>query len=69
LRIVDDGVGFRPANSGRRSFGLQTMQERAESVGGKLIIKSTERKGTEIQCHLPCLRPERIQKQSLVIGD
>ncbi len=69
LRIADNGVGFRPAGPRRRSFGLQTMRERAESVGGRLLIESAEQKGTEIRCYLPCLPQERMQKQSIVIGD
>ncbi len=69
LRISDNGVGFRPSGPRRRSFGLQTMRERAASVGGRLQIDSAERKGTEIRCYLPCLPQERTQKQSIVIGD
>jgi nitrate/nitrite-specific signal transduction histidine kinase len=64
--ISDDGVGFKMAGS-KRSFGLQTMHERAESVGGSLSIHSTEAKGTTIECRLPCLQPERLQRQSVVI--
>ncbi len=69
LRIADNGAGFRPSGPRRRSFGLQTMRERAESVGGRLLIESAEHKGTEIRCYLPCLPQERMQKQSIVIGD
>ncbi len=68
LHIADNGVGFKLAAS-KRSFGLQTMRERAESVGGKLFISSVKGKGTQVKCQLPCLQPERIPKQSVVIGD
>ena len=40
LHIADNGVGFKLAAS-KRSFGLQTMRERAESVGGKLFIAAS----------------------------
>ena len=39
MQVIDDGVGFQMAGS-KRNFGLQTMRERAESVGGNLAIKS-----------------------------
>lgn len=66
IRIIDDGIGFVMAGS-KRNFGLQTMQERAESVGGSLLIKSGSGNGTAIECCLPCLQEERLQKQSVVI--
>ena len=66
MRIIDDGVGFVMAGS-RRSFGLQTMRERAESVSGSLWINSENGNGTAIECRLPCLQQERLPKQSVVI--
>jgi signal transduction histidine kinase len=66
LQISDDGAGFTLAAS-KRNFGLQTMRERAEGVGGNLIIKSERGMGTCIDCRLPCLQHERLQKQSVVI--
>jgi signal transduction histidine kinase len=64
--IIDDGIGFAMAGS-KRSFGLQTMHERAASVGGSLLIHSMQGQGTTIECRLPCLQAERLQKQSVVI--
>lgn len=55
-RVRDDGVGFDAARSrrpGRPCFGLQTMQERAESVGGLLSIDSTPGAGTEVSVTVP----------------
>jgi signal transduction histidine kinase len=66
MRIMDDGIGFTVAGS-KRNFGLQTMRERAEGIGGSLFIDSVHGKGTRIECRLPCLQQERMQKQSLVI--
>lgn len=66
MSIADDGIGFSMAGS-RRKFGLQTMRERAESVGGDLVIHSTAGRGTTIECRLPCLQEERLQRQSVVI--
>ncbi len=54
--IVDDGVGFDP-ESDRRSpfprFGLTIMHERAESVGGTLLIESAPAQGTRVRIELP----------------
>ena len=66
MQVMDDGIGFRAAGT-KRNFGLQTMRERAESVGGQLNIKSGNGNGTSIECLLPCLQPERLQKQSVVL--
>lgn len=67
MRVHDNGIGFTPASS-RRNFGLQTMRERAEGVNGTLIIQPNPGYGTSIECRLPCLQPEQIRKQSVVIG-
>lgn len=64
--IVDDGVGFALKGS-KRSFGLQTMLERAESVGGRLTIHSAQGKGTTVECSLPCLEHERLQRQNVLM--
>ena len=66
MSVQDNGIGFLLAGS-RRSFGLQTMRERAESVGGRLFIKSETGHGTQIECRLPCLQQERVQKRSVII--
>jgi two-component system nitrate/nitrite sensor histidine kinase NarX len=66
MKIVDNGIGFSTAGS-RRNFGLQTMHERAESVQGDLVIQSSQGTGTRIECKLPCLQEERLQRQSVVI--
>jgi signal transduction histidine kinase len=66
LQIIDDGIGF-VLTGPKRNFGLQTMRERAESVGGRLIINSGHGNGTRIECRLPCLQQERLHKQSMVI--
>lgn len=67
MQVIDDGSGFQTMDS-KHHFGLQTMRERAESVGGSLIIKSYHQGGTCIECLLPCLHQERTQKQSVVIS-
>lgn len=50
VEIVDDGVGFRfEAISHNGGMGLISMRERAEKLGGKLIIDSTPDRGTKIK--------------------
>ncbi len=56
--IEDDGHGFLLQKSGqngdgRPHFGLQTMRERAESIGGQFSIESTPDKGTRVTVKLP----------------
>jgi nitrate/nitrite-specific signal transduction histidine kinase len=60
VSIEDNGVGFAigPIGEGRRHFGLMTMRERAESVGGKLTITSDPGKGTRITARLPLAEKE-----------
>jgi len=55
LTVRDDGVGFDPAAShvGKKHFGLLTMRERAESVGGTLGITGQRGKGTSVVAELP----------------
>ncbi|HYL81691.1 MAG TPA: GAF domain-containing sensor histidine kinase, partial [Candidatus Acidoferrum sp.] len=51
VAIEDDGVGFDPAGApidGRRHYGLSSMRERAESVGGTLAVRSEAGKGTQV---------------------
>jgi signal transduction histidine kinase len=55
VSITDNGVGFdhRPA---RTHFGLHTMRERSESVGGTLTVTSTPGEGTQVMLWLPYAR-------------
>lgn len=56
ITIEDDGCGFAPNqshHSDRPRFGLQTMRERAEGVGGALTIHSMPGSGTRICVTLP----------------
>ncbi|HEX9029764.1 MAG TPA: histidine kinase, partial [Anaerolineales bacterium] len=61
LMVMDDGIGFASAGQ-KRSFGLQTMSERAQSVKGALTIRSTPGEGTQVVCRIPCLVHERLQR-------
>ncbi|HEX8618798.1 MAG TPA: GAF domain-containing sensor histidine kinase [Thermoanaerobaculia bacterium] len=59
--ITDDGLGFSAAARSRSQFpqfGLSTMRERAESIGGVLTIESTPGEGTTVRFTLPLLDAE-----------
>jgi signal transduction histidine kinase len=54
--VEDDGVGFNAAAPARHEFpqfGLSTMRERAQSIGGTLTIESVPDKGTTVIFELP----------------
>jgi nitrate/nitrite-specific signal transduction histidine kinase len=58
LRVVvaDDGRGFDPAGYERGDwpqFGLHTMRERAEAVGGRFQLHSAHGRGTEVVVFIP----------------
>jgi len=52
--IEDDGPGFDLASIGHSGrFGLRTMKERAESVGGTFAVESRPGSGTRLQVTVP----------------
>jgi signal transduction histidine kinase len=58
LDVHDDGVGFEPARAHKADhsaggFGLIGMRERAEQLGGTLVIESAPGKGTTLMVELP----------------
>jgi signal transduction histidine kinase len=56
LTIRDDGRGFdvgAVAARGRRNFGLQFMQERAELIGGRFEVHSRPDGGTLVRLAIP----------------
>lgn len=57
--VEDDGIGFDPVlarHSGR--LGLLGMRERAEMLGGSLIVESSEGKGTTVVAEVPDADPD-----------
>jgi signal transduction histidine kinase len=56
LRVHDDGSGFDPAgvaSNGNGHYGLTSMRERAENVGGTLTVNSTMGRGTHVEACVP----------------
>lgn len=52
LTVVDDGRGFVP-DQVRRGFGLRSMRERVEALGGQLQVRSQQGEGTTIEAVVP----------------
>jgi len=53
LEIADDGTGFDPSRTRVGGFGLLSMRERAEALGGRFTLRSEAGTGTTIQVKLP----------------
>ena len=56
LEVKDDGVGFSPEtplSSGGPNYGLSSMSERAELVGGSLTVRSRPGRGTTVVALVP----------------
>ena len=57
LRIMDDGVGFDPARlkeaGEHHGWGLMTMAERAEMIGGRFSLESRTGRGTIVSVEVP----------------
>jgi signal transduction histidine kinase len=54
LNLRDNGNGFDLGKK-HEGFGLQGIRERAEDLGGRFSIESSEGKGTAISITLPLL--------------
>jgi len=53
LEVTDNGVGFDPAATGRAGYGMLSMAERAELVGGTLEVRSRPGAGTTVTVTVP----------------
>ncbi len=57
VAIHDDGRGFDPDEAAAASFGIATMRERAETVGGKLTLSAWPGQGARVEVELPLAPP------------
>lgn len=53
LTVADDGRGFDPAGADPDGFGLRSMRDRAEAVGGRLTVASSPGCGTRLVAAVP----------------
>jgi two-component system NarL family sensor kinase len=65
LEVTDDGIGFDTSataesdHDGVRGYGMQSMVERAELVGGRLDVRSRPGAGTTVTVTVPLRTPDR----------
>jgi len=60
LRVSDQGHGFDPQELKQASgFGLLSIRERVELLGGRVKIASVKGRGTKVQIVVPDVGPER----------
>jgi PAS domain S-box-containing protein len=53
LAVRDDGQGFDASKARRGRWGMTTMRERAEAVGGQLKVESAPEQGTCVEARVP----------------
>ena len=53
MSISDDGCGFDDSSRRQGAYGLTTMRERAEKLGGLVEVISRPGAGTTIRVHIP----------------
>jgi signal transduction histidine kinase len=53
VQVVDNGRGFDPSSVSSERYGLPGMRERAELVGGRLVIRSQPFDGTSVTLEVP----------------
>lgn len=55
IHISDNGIGFNleEQSQSKTSYGLKTMRERSEEIGGTFRIRSKEGQGTYIDVRIP----------------
>lgn len=56
LNIYDNGRGFDPETDKISSYGLKTMRERAEEIGGHFSLTTHAEEGTSIWIRVPIQR-------------
>jgi signal transduction histidine kinase len=63
LSTIDNGVGFDPSipHTGK-TLGMSSMRERAEAVGGRLVVESVPARGTRVIAELPLEQAEQSDR-------
>ncbi|KOP69141.1 histidine kinase [Bacillus sp. FJAT-18019] len=68
LSISDDGVGFDEVAGKQGSYGLSTMRERAEKLGGQVDIISKKGAGTTVRVNIPLFDAEDMRESGTEPG-
>ncbi|MBM7541498.1 sensor histidine kinase [Amphibacillus cookii] len=63
VHLADNGKGFDwdLAEQKQTSYGLKTMRERSEEIGGQFILRTKQGEGTYIDIRVPCPCQEEIK--------
>ncbi|MBB5608908.1 MULTISPECIES: PAS domain S-box protein [unclassified Janthinobacterium] len=65
LRISDNGVGMRPDDDGKRcAFGLKSIRERVQALGGEMQIDSQPGQGTALAIHVPLASNTQLSEKN-----
>ena len=56
VKVTDDGEGFDPAAHSNQGIGLSSMRDRADAIGGDLVILSRPGHGTQVVLTVPAIR-------------
>lgn len=71
LRVVDDGIGFPKGLKPVQGLGYHIMKYRAQLIGGRLEIDSSQTGGTRLSCYVPirALRSRKVPNDDKPAGD
>ena len=58
LDVRDWGIGFDPDAVEQGHFGLEGIRQRVRLLGGRLVIESKPKSGTQIQVVVPILEKQ-----------
>jgi NarL family two-component system sensor histidine kinase LiaS len=64
LTVVDDGVGFAVEGVGHQGFGLISMGERVDAMGGSFDVSTSPHRGTRLNVTMPVPTTENSTSQS-----
>jgi signal transduction histidine kinase len=53
VTVVDDGVGFAVEGVGRQGFGLISIGERVDAMGGSFDVSASPHRGTRLNVTVP----------------
>ncbi len=68
LQVQDNGDGFNPDFHNGLGFGLVGMRERAQNLGGQLIVNSQVGQGTEVLATVPLAAPSPTIRKIKVLS-
>jgi signal transduction histidine kinase len=68
VEVVDDGVGFEPSAPHPGHLGLDTMRERTERLGGRLVVESSAA-GSRVRAVLPGVLTPDPRPRTATSGD